>query len=281
VEVPRAAEPLYALPPSQFTAERNALAKALAEKRDPAAAAVRKLPRPVGLAWVLNRLARDRPRDLEALVSAGERLRAGQRRALSGAGADAFRAAEDELRARARALRAEAERILAAEGKPATPPALARLELLLRVAASVPGPARDALVRGVLAREPEISTGELGGFAVIPGGRGASSSASPPAPRPRAERTAKAKDDARRARAEEREARARAERMRRDHAQATAAVLRQAKDARERAEREERAAAGAVQRAEEARARAVAARAEATRLAEKARQLERGKREPR
>lgn len=60
--VPAAAEALYALPPSRFVAERNALAKALAAKGDPAAAAVRKLARPTGLAWAMNRLARDRSR---------------------------------------------------------------------------------------------------------------------------------------------------------------------------------------------------------------------------
>jgi hypothetical protein len=275
VDIPRAAEPLYALPPSRFTAERTALARTLADKRDPAAAAVRKLPRPVGLAWVLNRLAREQPREVEALVAAGDRLRAGQRRALSGAGADELRAAENDIRARARVLRTEGERILAAEGRPAPPPALARLELLLRVAAPVPGPARDALRRGVLLREPEIAPGELTGFAVLPGGRGTSRGAGSERHAPRVRQAAREAPLARGRREEEREARKREARERRERDRATAAARREAAAARARAEREERMAAEAAERARSARERAAAARAEAERLAARLRAVER------
>jgi hypothetical protein len=272
VDVPAAAEPLLALPPSRFTAERNALAKALAARGDPAAAAVKKVPRPVGLAWVLNRLARERPRDLAALLAAGDRLRAGQRRALSGGGADELRAADDELRARARTLRAEAERILSAEGRPAAAATLARVELLLRVTAPQPGPARQALERGVLVREPEVAGGgELTGFAVVPGGRGAASPAAggrrgAPLPGPSAVREshARAERDARAAEAEERERRRHAERARRE-----------ARAAGERARREERAAAKAAERSRIAAERAARARAEAERLEARAGELER------
>jgi hypothetical protein len=272
VEVPSVAQALLALPPSRFTAERNALAKALAAKGDPAAGAVRRLPRPAGLAWLLNRLVRERPQDVEALVAAGERLRAAQRGALSGAGAGALRDAMDDLRARARTLRAEAERILAAEGRPGAPPALARLELLLRVLAPIPGPARDALLRGVLVREPELAPGDLGGFGVSqPGKRIRVSGGAPHA----AARTAAAQArDARRARGEEREARARAKRQLHERERAVSAALRAAKAARALADREEREAARATERAQQARARAAAARAEAARLAERARALD-------
>jgi hypothetical protein len=263
VDLPRAAEPLLALPPSRFTAERTALARSLAERGDPAAAAVRKVPRPVGLAWVLNRLARERPRDLAALLAAGDRLRAGQRRVLSGGGAAELRAAEDELRARARTLRAEAERILAGEGRPAAVAALARIELLLRVAAPQPGPARQALERGVLAREPELAAGGgLTGFAVVPGGRGAARTAGA------------AGDTARRGGDGEREARAREERERRGRQRLAERVRREARAAAERARREERAAAAAAARSRTAAERAARARAEADRLAARLRELE-------
>jgi hypothetical protein len=275
VDVPRAAESLYALSPSRFTAERDALAKALAEKGERGADAVRKLRRPVGLAWVLNRLARERPRDMEALVAAGERLRSGQRQALSGRGADAFRAAEDEVRQRARTLRTEAERILAGEGKPPSPAALARLELLLRVTASAPGPTRDALTRGVLAREPEIAPGELAGFAVLPGGRGTpTGDAATRGAKDRRTAARAAPPDERRARAAEREARAEAERIRRERQRAAARARREADAARAAAEREERAAAAAEERARDARRRAIEARGAAERLAARARQAE-------
>ena len=275
VDVPRAAEPLLALPPARFTAERSALAKLLADRRDPAAASVRKLPRPVGLAWVLNRLAQERPRELEALVAAGDRLRSGQRRALSGAGADELRAAEGELRARARALRVEAERILATEGRPASSTTLARLELLLRVAAPVPGPARDALRRGVLVREPEIAPGELSGFAVLPGGRAPTRRVLAQRAEPPREAARQAGRDERARRAAAREARAGEAADRRERARIVAVARREARAAQARAEREERAAAEQGERARRARERAAAARAEADRLAARLRGVER------
>ncbi|HET9597895.1 MAG TPA: hypothetical protein VFP65_20075, partial [Anaeromyxobacteraceae bacterium] len=62
--IPEAAAALLAVPPARFTAERDALARRLASDGDPAAAAaVRKLRRPVGLAWLLNRVARERGDD--------------------------------------------------------------------------------------------------------------------------------------------------------------------------------------------------------------------------
>jgi hypothetical protein len=270
VDLPPAAAPLLAVPPSRFTAERKALADALAVKRDPAANAVRKLRRPVGLAWVLNRLAREHPRELEGLVAAGERLRAGQRRALSGRGADELRAAEDELRTRARALRPEAERILAAEGRPPAPLTLARLELMLRVTAPLPGPERDALLRGLLVREPGVASGELAGLAVLQGGRAQARPGSRglggATPRP----PAGARESARLAR----QARIREERDRKERARHAARARREAALALAFAEREERSAAAAAEAAQEARRRAADARAKADRLAARARDLE-------
>lgn len=219
---------------------------------------------------MLNRLARERARELAELLAAGERLRAGQRRALSGGGADELRAAEGDLRAAARALRSDAERFLAAEEKSPPPPSLARLELLLRVTAATPGRTRDALSRGVLVREPELAPGELAGLAVVPGGRGA-------APLAAADRRARpergvARDDSR-GRAEEREARRREERSRRERERRAALARREAERARAAAEREERAATAAAERAERARQRAAQAREEATRLAARLREL--------
>jgi len=270
VDIPDAALDLFSLPPSRFTAERNALAKALAEQGDRASAAVRKLARPVGLAWVLNRLARERPRDVEALLAAGDRLRAGQRRAVAGRGADELRDADSELRERARALRSQGERVLAGEGRAIAPTALARVELLLRVAATSSGAAREALRRGILAREPEIASGELGGFAVLPGGR----AEAPRQVHAREMRERSGRGDARAAR-EEREARARALRERKERSRAIAAARRAADAASKRAAREERAAADAEAQARRARERAAAARGEAERASARLRELER------
>ena len=67
---------LYALPPEQFTAARNELAKSLrADGQKSEADTVRGLKRPSVGAWVLNQLARTRPQEVRRLIEAGERLR--------------------------------------------------------------------------------------------------------------------------------------------------------------------------------------------------------------
>lgn len=268
VDLPDAAKALYALPPSRFVAERNALAAALAARGDPAAAAVRKLARPVGLAWVLNRLARERRRDVEALADAGDLVRRGQRRALAGAGAQALREAEETLRDVARRLRAEAAPILAAEGREVPDATLARVELLLRVGAT--GPAQGALRDGVLAREPAPGE-ELSGFTVLAGGRGTSAAAVRPAPAAR--RSAPRRDAAREAR-EERERAREAREQERLRARALADARRAAATAERRATIAARAAAEAERRAAEARERAKASRAELEELGARVKELE-------
>lgn len=269
MDLPDDAKALLGLPPSRFVAERNALAAALAARGDPAAAAVRKLPRPVGLAWVLNRLAREHRQDVDALAAAGDRLRRSQRRAVSGAGAGDFREAEEALRDLARRLRTAVEPLLAAEGRAVPAATLARLELLLRVAAT--GPARAALREGLLEREPAPGE-ELSGFAVLAGGGGTPAepvrAAAPPAGRRKAPR----RDAAREAR--EREERAREERERRERLRALGAAQRAAAAAARLVEREERAAAEAEERAVEARERARQARVKAEELRGKVRELE-------
>jgi hypothetical protein len=260
VEIPPAAEALFALPPSRFAGERDALARTLAARGDPTAAAVRKLRRPVGLAWVLNRLAREHGPDVRALLEAGGRLRAGQRRALSGGGADELREAEGALRDRVRALGSEAARILAAEGRP--PAAVARIELLLRELAPAAGPLREALQRGVLAHEPDVGSGELSGFALLPGGR---VGAGRPTGRGGGNAAARAE-------------RSREARERRERERELARLRRAAAEARSRAERAERAAAAAEETARSAREAAAQARVEARRARDRLATAERGDR---
>jgi hypothetical protein len=274
--LPDAARALLALPPDRFVAERDALARALAERGDRAAPEVRKLRRPIGLAWVLNRLARERRGDVEALLRAGDRLRAGHRRALSGGGAGELRAAEADLRERARALRAAAREVLREAGKRADDAALSRLELAVRLLAPAAGPDRDALREGTLAREPEPGALDMGGLAVVPGGGGSRApgrsrgrvEAPRGAPREREDRRERAhrEADARRAAAEARRRRA--------------AAQREAARAERAAERAEAAAAAAdeaarrsAERARELRGRAEAARAAAARRREALRSL--------
>ena len=70
------AHELYALPPGEFTAARNASAAAAKDRET--ADAVRSLRKPAAAAWVVNLLAREESERLEALFELGAGLRAAQ-----------------------------------------------------------------------------------------------------------------------------------------------------------------------------------------------------------
>lgn len=73
------AHDLYGLPPSEFTAARNARAARAKTEGDPALAqAVKKLPKPVVAAWVVNVMVRQLPDRIGDLVALGEELRSAQ-----------------------------------------------------------------------------------------------------------------------------------------------------------------------------------------------------------
>jgi len=85
---------LYSLPPAEFTAARDALAKRLkAEGDKDAAAEVKKLRRPTVGAWAVNTVARERPELVEAVYAAGAALGEAQRANIKGKQRDALRAA--------------------------------------------------------------------------------------------------------------------------------------------------------------------------------------------
>ena len=75
---------LYALPLSEFTAARNARAKALKPKDPELAAAVAALPKPSVAAGALNELVHEDPSEVRALVQSGKRLRQAQEAAVAG-----------------------------------------------------------------------------------------------------------------------------------------------------------------------------------------------------
>ena len=77
-------EKLYGLAPSEFTAARNARAKALKQDDPELAAAVAKLPKPSVAAAALNELVREDPSEIRALIQSGKRLRQAQEAAVSG-----------------------------------------------------------------------------------------------------------------------------------------------------------------------------------------------------
>jgi hypothetical protein len=137
---------LYDVPPEDFVAARNDLAKRLRETDRAASETVRGLRRPSPSAWALNRLVRTDRRGVERLVEAGDRLRAAQAAMLAGGSAAAFREAA--------ARRREAVRSLADGAREA-----------LASASRAPGPHMDAITAtlGAASVDPNIATQLLAG----------------------------------------------------------------------------------------------------------------------
>lgn len=90
---------LYQLPPGEFTAGRNALAK----RAGPAGAAIRKLPKPQLAAWAVNQLYWRHRLTFDRLLKASEAMRAAHRKLVAGEPVDlrAAEAAHRELLAQA------------------------------------------------------------------------------------------------------------------------------------------------------------------------------------
>jgi hypothetical protein len=80
----RETQQLYALPASEFTAARNARAKALKQDDPELAATLAKLPKPTVAAAALNELVNEDPSEIRALVQSGKRLRTAQEGAVKG-----------------------------------------------------------------------------------------------------------------------------------------------------------------------------------------------------
>ena len=80
----RETQKLYGLPLSEFTAARNARAKALKREDPELAAAVAALPKPTVAAAALNGLVHEDPSEVRALVQSGKRLRQAQEAAVAG-----------------------------------------------------------------------------------------------------------------------------------------------------------------------------------------------------
>ncbi|MGW0803698.1 hypothetical protein [Nonomuraea sp. NPDC002799] len=77
MDLDEVADRLYGLPPSEFTAAREAEARAAKDAGDVRLSRdVAKLRKPTVSAWAVNRAAREHPRELAELLDLGERLRA-------------------------------------------------------------------------------------------------------------------------------------------------------------------------------------------------------------
>lgn len=135
---------LYAAPLASFVETRNALAKKLgtAGRKDDAAR-VKALAKPSAAAWAVNQIAFSSPRLLDALVAAGDRVRAKPSDVR-----DAMQKRRDALTAARRA----AETALAAAGRAANADVLRRVSSTLEAIATY-GSARGGPVAGRLSAD--------------------------------------------------------------------------------------------------------------------------------
>jgi hypothetical protein len=150
-DLERELDELYGLPLEEFTRARNDLAGRLKRSHQAdAAATVQALKKPTAVAWAANRLARDEPKAVAALIDAGSELRRVQERALGGRAtasdvADAAAAERDAVRMLVSAAKREL-------GSRANASFLDRLDQTLRTAATDPAE-QSLLRRGRLTQE--------------------------------------------------------------------------------------------------------------------------------
>ena len=160
---------LYDLPPGEFTAARNALAKALrAEDLRDRAAEVAKLRRPTIAAWAINQTVRRHRERVDALVEAGQQVGRAQRRALSGVRRSGMREAARARRELIDELTDLAAEILAGEG---SSPESHRGDIAATFdAASSDDEAADTVRAGRLAAPLPVPSGFAGleGLMVLP-----------------------------------------------------------------------------------------------------------------
>jgi hypothetical protein len=148
---------LYTLPPADFTAARNDLARRLKQAgRDDAAAEVKQLRKPTVPVWTINQLARSHPDELAVLLQASEQLRAAQGSALEGSEANNLRQATATQREALQTLTHRAHDLLTSAGQSATAQTIERIASTLRAAALDPT-SRELLERGRMGEELDPS----------------------------------------------------------------------------------------------------------------------------
>lgn len=159
---------LYGVPLDEFVHDRDELAKRLRREGEREAAdQVKKLRKPSAGAWALNQAVRRRRKETDALLAAGERLRAAHESLISGGDQAELRDAMREERALASALADCAEAIASETGK--SGPALRERVRSTLHAAAVDEEAREELAKGRFVREREaVGLGPFGGAPVMP-----------------------------------------------------------------------------------------------------------------
>ncbi|TMR12965.1 hypothetical protein ETD86_31475 [Nonomuraea turkmeniaca] len=154
MDLDEVADRLYALPPPEFTAAREAEARAAKDAGDvPLSRDIARLRKPTVSAWAVNRAAREHPEELAELLDVGERLRA----AWQEQDADALA----ELTQRRNAVTGRLSRLIRQAGD-LSPAAATEVDQTLD-AAVVDADAADQVRRGHLAKPLAYS-----GFAPAP-----------------------------------------------------------------------------------------------------------------
>jgi hypothetical protein len=145
------ARDLYALPPEEFTAARDALAKRLRANKDAeGAAAVKKLRRPSAIAYTLNQVTRTSADLIDGVLAAGASLKD----AVERGDGEAMREAEHAMRAASDAVISRAENV--DTGGSLTADLKARMASTLRAAVLDPEVA-ERLRSGTLERDVEFA----------------------------------------------------------------------------------------------------------------------------
>jgi hypothetical protein len=252
--VEEAADELYELPPGDFTRARDERAKALRKEghRDEADA-VKALRKPTLAAWALNQLARRRPKEVEGLLAAGEKLRAAQEELLAGGDRRAFQSAAAKERDQVAALSTEATNLAAEAGERASPALEEKVAATLH-AAALDEETGEQLRAGRLVRERE-AIGGFGGMTSASPARGRGAPARDAAERERPKRGKAAPGGAKRSKVAGGGARSKAASgtATRRRAGAADAKRPKAEEAKRRAEAEKREVAARRQRLAAAR----------------------------
>jgi hypothetical protein len=220
---------LYALPPAEFTAARNDLARRLKQAgQDDPSDRVKSLRKPTVPLWAVNQLARRNAKGVAALLEASDRLRSAQEAALRGGESAALREATSAERGALKELTQQADELLREAGHTAPGD---RVAATLRAAALTPE-GQTLLRQGRLTEELQSSGFDAFAGMKIPAG-GAKAKAKPKEPSPAQQR----RREERRRKLRERAAKLRedAAAAAREVAKAEAALERARKDA-ERAE---------------------------------------------
>jgi hypothetical protein len=220
---------LYALPPAEFTAARNDLARRLKQAgQDDPSDRVKSLRKPTVPLWAVNQLARRNAKGVAALLEASDRLRSAQEAALRGGESAALREATSAERGALKELTQQADELLREAGHTAPGD---RVAATLR-AAALTTEGQTLLRQGRLTEELQSSGFDAFAGMKIPAG-GAKAKAKPKEPSPAQQR----RREERRRKLRERAAKLRedAAAAAREVAKAEAALERARKDA-ERAE---------------------------------------------